>query len=109
MVNLYHTATEYLANEITLTRGTVDDIIDVGVYHTTDAAKIPEASEFQIVQLVEPGDPLAEGTKIDILSLVGPESTSPNIVLTAGTYQRWVMVRTAVETIIRKVDVVEVS
>lgn len=107
MVDLYHTATEYLANAITITRGSVTDIISVGVYHTLSPTLIPEESDFTVVTLVKPGDPLAQGTNTDVLSLVGP--ADGDVVLTAGDWQRWVLVKTSTEVIIRKVDVVEVA
>jgi hypothetical protein len=107
MVELYSTATEFLANAITLTRGTAADITAVGVYHTLTPTEVPEESDFTEVLLVEPGDPLAEGTNLDVLSLVGPAVTA-DLVLAAGDWQRFVMVKTASETIIRKVDVVTI-
>ena len=111
MVDLYSTATEYLANAITITRGSVDDITEVGVYHTTDPSYVPEEDDFTPAQLVEPGDPLAQGSLIDVISLIGPASPvgAQHIELAPGTHQRWVLVKTAVEVIIRKVDVVEVT
>jgi hypothetical protein len=111
MVDLYSTATEYLANEITIMRGSVADIMSVGVYHATDASYIPDEADFIPAELVVPGDPLAQGDTIDVVSLIGPAapSGSSHIELTPGVYQRWVLVRTVTEVIIRKVDVVEVS
>jgi hypothetical protein len=111
MVDLYRTATEYLANQITITRGTAADIVAVGVYHTSDPTYVPEEADFIPAQLVEPGDPLAQGDMIDIVSLVGPASPAGagHIELAAGEHQRWVMIKTASEVIIRKVDVVEVT
>lgn len=105
-VTLPRTGTEYLANQLTFTRGTVADVVSVGVYMTTDATKVPTPAEFTTVTLVQPGDALAEGTKIDVLSLIGPRGT---ITLTPGDYQRWVLVKTATEDIIRRVDVVTVQ
>lgn len=111
MVDLYSTATEYLANQITITRGTVSDIVEVGVYHTTNPTFVPAENDFTPAELVQPGDPLAQGDMIDVISLVGPASPvgASHIELVPGTYQRWVMVKTVVEVIIRKVDVVEVA
>lgn len=111
MVDLYSTATEYLANAITITRGSVADITEVGVYHTANPSYVPEEDDFTPAELIEPGDPLAQGALIDILSLIGPASPAgaQHIELAAGTYQRWVLIKTVVEVIIRKVDVVEVT
>ena len=105
MVDLYSTSTEYLANALTIVRGTAADIESVGVYHTEDPDEVPADTDFTPVTLVSsPTDPLADGNNIDVLSLMGTGA----LALAAGTYQRWVMVKTATETIIRKVDVVEV-
>lgn len=111
MVDLYSTATEYLANQITITRGTASDIVSVGVYHTEDPLYVPTEADFIPAELVLPGDPLAQGDFIDVISLIGPASPpdATHIELTPGTYQRWVLVTTVVEVIIRKVDVVEVT
>lgn len=111
MVDLYSTATEYLANQLTITRGSVDDILNVGVYHTTDPSYVPEEADFTPAMLIEPGNPLAQGDIIDVLSLIGPASPAgaQHIELATGMYQRWVLVKTVSEVIIRKVDVVEVT
>lgn len=106
-VSLYKSGTEYVANELTFTRGTVDDIVSVGVYHTTNPATIPVVADFTTVVLVEGTGPLAEGTKIDILSLIGPRAGHVNL-STPGDYQRWTLVVTATEDIIRRPDVIEV-
>ncbi len=50
---------------------------------------------------------LQEGTKIDILSLIGPTGGQVNLPV-AGTYQRWVLITTAAERIIRRPDTIEV-
>lgn len=108
MAELFSTATEFLANELIFTRGSAADILSVGVFHTQDPLKVPAANEFTEVALVhQPTDPLAEGSKIDVLSLVGP-GTGADLSLVAGDWQRWVLVQTAKETIIRKVDMVSV-
>jgi hypothetical protein len=109
-VELFTSATEYVANELTILRGTVDDIVSVGVYHTTTPNDIPTVAEFTTVTLADgtadPPDPLAEGGKIDVMSLIGPRSG--DVTLTPGDYQRYVLVVTATEDIIRRVDTVEV-
>lgn len=111
MVTLYHTGTEYVANEITLHRGDVASIVSVGVYHTTDPDEIPEVADFDTVQLVDgtsPGNPLAEDGKIDVLSLIGPKVGADINLSTPGDYQRWVLIQTDDEDIIRRPDVLEI-
>lgn len=105
-VTIPSTGTEYAANAITITRGTVAAITGVGVFHTTNAATVPTVEQFTTVDLVQPGDPLADGQNIDVLSLIGPDAG--DVVLTAGVHQRWVLIQTATENIIRKVDTVTV-
>jgi hypothetical protein len=104
-ITLYSPGTEYTANAITIRRGTVSDITAVGVYHGSDPNQTPLLSDFVLCTLVVPPNPLADGTNIDILCLVGP---SGDVTLTPGTYQRWSLVKTNVENIIRKLDVVTV-
>lgn len=109
MVAIYHTGTEYTANEITLHRGAVSDLLSVGVYHTTNPSLIPDVADFTEVTLVDgnsPGNPLAEDGKIDVLALIGPRAGDVN--LAAGDYQRWVLVTTLTEDIIRRPDVLEI-
>ncbi|TDE40488.1 hypothetical protein E1295_31815 [Nonomuraea mesophila] len=110
MATIYATATEYLANALTITRGSVDNITGVGVYHDINPDTVPTVEDFTMVTLVdgtaEPPDPLAETGVIDVLSLIGPRAG--DVVLTPGDYQRWVLITTATEDIIRKVDVLEV-
>lgn len=108
-VQLYSTGTEYLANALTFTRGTVADVTSVGVYHTLNPSEVPAEVDFTAATLItNPADPLAEGDKIDVVTLIGP-GTGAFETLTVGDWQRWVMVKTANETIIRKVDVVTIS
>ncbi|MFF4779398.1 hypothetical protein ACFY05_41945 [Microtetraspora fusca] len=106
MAELFNTATEYLANEITIKRGTITDITAVGVYHAINPNQIPAVDQFTRVQLVDgvkkPPDPLAEAGKIDVLSLVGPRNG--DVTLPPGDYQRYVLVQTATEDIIRRID-----
>lgn len=105
-VSIPHTGTEYVANELTFSRGSVADVTSVGVFHTNDPSVIPLVNQFTTVMLVKPGDAQAEGTKIDVLSLIGPRAG--HVTLAAGTYQRWVLVKTATEDIMRRPDTIEV-
>lgn len=110
MAEIYHTSTEYVANTLTITRGTVDTITSVGVFHATDPSEIPAVEDFTTVLLVDgatnPEDPLAEVGKIDVLSLVGPRDG--DVTLTPGDYQRFVLVESDTESIIRRIDVLTV-
>lgn len=108
MVQMYANSTEYLANALTITRGTAADITSVGVYHNINPLITPTVAQFTTVVLVQPGNPLAEGTNIDVLSLIGSK-VGAHLALTAGDYQRWVLIRTANEDVIRKVDVITVT
>ena len=105
-VTIPRTGTEYVANSLTFTRGTVAAIVSVGVYHTADPTVVPTVAQFTPVQLVKPGDSLADGTNIDILSLIGPRSG--DVTLSAGDYQRWVLIKTATEDIIRRPDTITI-
>lgn len=109
---LYDTATVFVANELTITRGTVDDITAVGVYHDTDPNVVPTVEDFTPVLLVQPGDPLAEGEKVDVLSLIGSK-VGADLALAGSSvgvdYQRWALVQTAQEDVIIKVDTVTVK
>lgn len=106
MPSIPRTGTEYVANELTFTRGTVADVISVGVFHSTDPTVVPTVAQFTTVQLVKPGDALADGTKTDALSLIGPRG---GVTLTPGDYQRWVLVKTATEDIIRRPDTLTIT
>lgn len=111
MATLYHTGTEYTANEITLVRGVPANITSVGVYHDLDPDVIPEVDDFATVTLVDgtsPGNPLADGEKVDVLALIGARVTA-DLTLAEGDYQRWVLLVTAAEDIIRPVDVLEIK
>lgn len=108
MADLFSTATEYLANELTFTRGSIEDILSVGVYHTTDPDEVPAPEDFTTVDLVGPGDPLADGNKVDVLSLIGPKDGSHDE-LAPGVHHRWVYVETASEDIIRRAGTVTVT
>ena len=110
-VTLYHTGTEYTSNAISLLRGSASDIVDVGVYHSTNPAYVPQVSDFVIVTLADgttkPPSVLAVTGELDVVALIGPK-TGAQLVLTAGIYQRWVLVQTGAEDIIRAVDTVTV-
>lgn len=112
MADKYRTATEYIANELTITRGVVGDITSVGVYHNVDPNTVPAIADFTTVSLVDgvkvPPDALAEVGKIDVLSLIGPKVGAHLDLATPGAYQRWVLIRTANEDVIRKVDVLTI-
>jgi hypothetical protein len=107
-VEQYTMATEYTANELTITRGSSADIVYVGVYHNTNPNTKPALTDFTEVTLVQPPDPLAEGTKVDVLSLIGPKAGADLALSVPGDYQRWVRVSTATEDIIRKVDTITI-
>lgn len=110
-LTFYAAGTEYAANQITLLRGSAADIVSVGVYHDTDPSVRPEVADFTAVTLVdgteEPLPALAEDGKIDVLSLIGAR-VSADVTLTPGDYQRWVLISTADEDIIRPVDTITV-
>ncbi len=106
-VTLYSTGTEYVMNEITMLRGSNADIVSVGVFHSTSPNAVPTVSQFTTVTLVKPGDALAEGTKTDIASLIGARAGA--IPLAAGDYQRFCLITTASEDLVRFVDTVSVK
>lgn len=112
-VLLYHTGTENVANTLTFERGSVADVTGVGVYHTIDPTTVPAVTDFTTVSIVDgTADPLpagAEAGKIDVMSLIGPKTGADVALSTAGDYQRWVLVQTATEDIIRKVDVLTIG
>lgn len=110
MVSIYRSGTEYVANALTFTRGSAADVVSVSVFHSEDPNDIPDVVDFTEVTLVDgvadPEDPLATAGVIDVLSLIGPRDGQ--VTLTAGTYQRYVLVSTATEDIIRRVDTLEI-
>ncbi len=112
-VTLYSTGTEYTANAITLTRGTVASITSVGVYHNVNPATVPTLVSFTTCTLADGTDPLsanyalAVAGEIDVVALIGTK-VGADLALAAGTWQRWILVRTAAEDIIRKVDTITV-
>lgn len=99
-VEKYAQATEYIAYQVTFTRGTTNDITNVGVYYNTDQGADPAVVDFIGVTLVEPGDPLGETGKVDVLALVGPKAGADLNLSTPGTYWSWVLIQTANEDII---------
>lgn len=112
-ITLYSTATEYTSNAITLIRGTVADITAVGVYHNVNPATIPAVGSFVTVTLADGTNSgsanyaLAVPGEIDVVALIGPK-VGAQLALAAGSWQRWVLVQTAAEDMIRKVDTVTV-
>ncbi|MEV1199469.1 hypothetical protein [Microbispora rosea] len=110
MAEMFRTGTEWFANQVTITRGSVADITTVGVYHSLDPNVVPAVDEFTTVQLADgtaqPPDQLAEAGKIDVLSLIGPKNG--DIELDPGDWQRFVLLQTATEDIIRKIDVITI-
>ncbi len=106
-VTLYSTGTEYVMNEVTMLRGTFADVTSVGVYHTVSPNVVPTVAEFAVAAKVVPGDALAEGTKNDVASRIGTRTGA--ILLTAGDYQRFVLLVTASEDIIRFADTITVK
>lgn len=112
-VTLYSTATEYLANELTFLRGDSSDIVSVHVHFDLDPNDVPAVADFTEVSLIEAPDPLADGAKVDVVTLVGPGNVglsvaAGDITLTAGDYQLFVMIVTASEIVIRSVDTVTI-
>jgi hypothetical protein len=101
--------TEYVAHALTFTRGDSSDVTHVGICANTNPNFTPEpdnvvgsmAGDFNVVSLIVPPDPLAEGTKIDVLALIGPKGGA-DFELPDGDYQLWVLVATANEDIVRK-------
>jgi hypothetical protein len=121
--SIFANATEYIANAITLTRGQVSDITGVGIYASLNPNTIPTVSQFTIVTLVDgtqsPVPPLGVPGEIDVLTKVGPGAAAapPSSAvppgdlstLTTGSYQIFILIRTAAEAIIRKVDTLTIT
>jgi hypothetical protein len=107
-VEKYVNGTEWFANEITLTRGAITDITAVGVYHNINPNVEPTVADFILVTLVPGTGPLAEDGKYDVMSLIGPKVGADLDLAAPGDYQRWVLIQTAQEDIIRKVDVITI-
>jgi hypothetical protein len=106
-VTMAHTATQYLANSLTFTRGSAADVLGVGVYYASDPNEVPAVDDFVEARLVQPGDPLAEGQLTDILARPGARPDA-DVALAKGDYQVWLLVTTADEDIIIKQDTVTV-
>lgn len=114
-ITLYSTGTEYTSNAITLLRGTTASITNVGVYHNVNPATIPTVVEFTSVKLADGTNPaspnyaLAIPGEIDVVALIGPKAGA-DLALAGGdiVYQRWVLVQTAAEDLIRATDTVTV-
>lgn len=109
---IYVSGTVYLANEVTMVRGTPADVLEVLVYHDTDANVVPTYAEMTEVQWITTG-PLQEDSKNDVLSKMGPGVAAlvdPGEVdlQTPGDYQRWVGIRTADEFVPVPIDTVTV-
>jgi len=111
-ITLYHTGTEYTSNAITLLRGSVSDITSVGVYHNTNPNTIPLVSDFITVTLangtLNPPDALAIPGEIDVVALIGPKIGADVNLSSPGNYQRWVIVKTATQDLIRATDTVTI-
>ena len=114
--SLFSTATEYMANALTLTRGQASDIHSVGIYASINPNTVPAPSQFTTVLLVDgtgipPLPPLAVAGEIDAVTKIGPGGTiagttvpAGDLTLTTGSYQVWILIVTASEAIIRKID-----
>jgi hypothetical protein len=111
-VTMYHTATEYIAVPITLTRGATSSIITVGMYLDPTLTAIPAVGSFTTVTLVDGTlaipPALAVIGEVDVMALVGPGGGSNFPSLTTTTYQIWILVITANENIIRRCDTLTV-
>jgi hypothetical protein len=113
--SIYATATEYIANTLTITRGQYSDITSVGICANVNPNTIPAVGDFTTVQLVNgnilPLPPLAVTGQVDVVTKVGPGGsgvTPGDLSLAAGSYQVWILVKTASEVIIRKVDTLSI-
>ena len=112
-VTLYSTGTEYTSNALTLIRGTAADITSVGVYHNVNPSTIPAVSDFITCTLADGTDPLsvnyplAVKGELDVVALIGPK-VGADLALATGTWQRWILVQTVMEDVIRKVDTITV-
>lgn len=100
--------TKFFANQLTILRGTVNDIVRVGVFHSLNPAETPTPAQFTTVALVDPPDPLAEGNRIDVLALIGPDVPA-DLDLGVGAWQHWVLIETNTEKMIFKVDLITVN
>lgn len=119
MANPPLAGTEYVAHELTFIRGDETDVTHVGIYANVNPNTVPDvgnvvgtmAGDFTVVDLIIPPDPLAEGTKIDVLAKIssGTIRLAADLGLTPGDYQLWVLVATgSSEEIVRKTDTLTV-
>lgn len=119
MANSPLAGTEYVAHELTFVRGDASDVSHVGIYANTDPNTWPTvgnvsggmAGDFTVVDLIQPPDALAEGTKIDVLAKISSTvlRLAADLMLAPGDYQLWVLVATgSSEEIIRKTGTLEV-
>lgn len=117
-VQLYNSATEFVASAITLQRGVVSDIVSVGMYLNVTPTVIPTVGQFTTVLLKDgtatpPLDPLAVPGIIDILAKIGPGGGAVTAghfpTLTPGDYQCWTLVTTASEHAIRRPGVITIT
>lgn len=114
-LTLYSTGTEYTSNAITLLRGTVASITSVGVYHNSNPATVPTVADFTSVKLADGTNSgseyyaLAIPGEVDVVALIGPKAGA-DLSLAGGdvSYQRWVLVQTTAEDIIRAADTITV-
>lgn len=105
------TGTEDTRNAVTVKVGSIDSITQAGLYHTLTPAGAggppPAVSDFQILPLIKPGDPLADGTNVDILALIGP-APGADLVLQPGDWQVWGYLTDGRQVIIRPLDVLTI-
>lgn len=114
---IFSTATEFIFNAITLGRGKVSDIVSVGIYVNTNPNTIPTVGQFTAVTLVDgtatPLPDMAVKGEIDVQTKIGAGGgaipAGDLSTLTTGDYQVWILVVTASENIIRKVDTLTIS
>lgn len=106
MAEIYRNGTEYTGNQLTLARGNLADITAVGVLHSTDPNVVPAVEDFVDVIVVDETSPLGLAGQLRIITKVGPKSGDE--VLAPGVYQRFLLVQTSDEDIIRKADTIEV-
>lgn len=106
MVDLYAGGTEYVRDPVTLGFGTVDDIASVGYFHAA-AGVIPTVADFTAGTLVKADtDPLWDG-KAEVVTLIGARLGA--VALAAGDWQRWILITTADEDIIRASGTITVT
>lgn len=112
-VSIPRTGTEDTRNALTIKVGTVADITSVGMYFTLDPAGSgsapPMVTDFTTVTLAKPGDPLHDGLSQlpEMVALIGDKSG--DFILAPGDWQRWVLIQTDRENIIRPVDVTTIT